>query len=390
MKTTPLYSAYKSMPGIRCTEFGGWKMPLEFGGGIRAEHLAVREKAGLFDVSHMGEIRVAGSDAFSFLDQLLPAKLEGKEPGTCVYTPMCDTDGGIIDDLLLYIQSSEEFLLVVNAGNIDTDFAWISKDNPLLKKHFRHLVIENLSDAFVQIALQGPLAMDILTTTMEQLYGNHSFDLSDLEDLPYYRFEEGTLLDAQAVISRTGYTGEDGFEIYLNTAAAPSGPVAGIQLWDLFLSQVTAAGGLACGLGARDTLRLEAALPLYGHELTPSTTPLESGLTRFVDFSKPFVGSGALLAQREQGASRVLKGIVMEEKGIPRTGYAVYKDGTLIGEITSGTASPSLKAFIGLAHLETGRARAGDTVEVDIRGTRKKGRIAPTPFYKKPVVSTTD
>ena len=383
MKRTPLYPAYKNISGLKCTEFGGWEMPVDFGAGISAEHAAVREKAGLFDVSHMGEIRVSGPNAFDFLNGLLPGKLMGKEPGTCVYTPMCVPDGGVIDDLLVYIQSPEEFLLVVNAGNIDTDFTWIWDENPLPKKESKNVDIENLSESYVQIALQGPLAEEIILNTMEQLYGNHSFDLSDIEDLPYYRFIEGTLLEAQAVISRTGYTGEDGFEIYLHTDTAPAGPVAGIQLWDLFMSQVTAAGGLPCGLGARDTLRLESCLPLYGHELKRTATPVESGLRKFIDMEKDFVGKDAIAEQLDKGVPRELKGIIMDDKGIPREGYAVYKDGSRIGEVTSGTKSPSLGSFLGLALLDKGSAGKGDTVEIDIRGSRKKATIAPIPFYRR-------
>ena len=374
LKRTPLYSVYSAAPGVKLADFGGWEMPIQFEGGILAEHRAVREGVGLFDVSHMGEIEVSGPEAGPFLDWLLTNRIAGTDEGRCIYTPMCREDGGTVDDLLVYVLAGDRYLLVVNAANTDKDFEWI-RDR--LDESGRKASVANVSDSWAQLALQGPGAQRLLTPPAPAV---------DLPALPYYR--HAGMVEAAGVpvlLSRTGYTGEDGFELYCDPADAP-------RLW----TALEGAGAVPCGLGARDILRLESALPLYGHELADGITPMEAGLGMFVKPEKDaFLGREILAAQKQNGAPRRLYGLEMEEAGVPREGYAVFAaesgagpDGgsegeTRLGTVTSGGKSPARNAFIALALLKNGSVGVGDAVEVEIRGKRKRARVVKKPFYRR-------
>ncbi|OQX29670.1 MAG: glycine cleavage system protein T [Spirochaeta sp. LUC14_002_19_P3] len=364
MKITPLHSVYANLPGTKLVDFGGWEMPIQFEKGILAEHRTVRNAVGLFDVSHMGEILVEGSDALAFLDYLLTNKIVGSEEGRCIYTPMCRDDGGTVDDLLVYVFSGQSCLLVVNAANTDKDFQWIRQ---VLDAGEWNCKAANVSGNWAQLAVQGPGSLAV----MEKI--SKGFEPGAI---PYYRHRRACqTAGVTALVSRTGYTGEDGFEIYCPSADAP-------RLWDALRAE----GALPCGLGARDLLRLEAALPLYGHELTDSISPLEAGLSMFVKLEKEgFIGRDRLLAMKEQGLPRRLYGLEMSESGVPRDGCMVYLSGetSSAGVVTSGGKSLMRESFIALALLENGRVKIGDEVEVDIRGKRKTALIVKKPFYRR-------
>lgn len=361
LKRTPLYDIYKKM-GAKTIDFGGWELPVQFS-GIKEEHQAVRERAGLFDVSHMGEIEVAGAGAEAFLQTLLTNDVSKLKPGDAQYTAMCYEDGGTVDDLIVYKRAADRFLLVVNAANTDKDFEWIRSHAPAA------VAVKNASNDYAQLALQGPKAEAILQKLTEER----------LEDIGFFKFKEPVAVaGVPALVSRTGYTGEDGFEIYLPWAEAP-------KVWEALLAAGKDDGLLPCGLGARDTLRFEAKLPLYGQELGPDITPLEAGIGFAVKLDKAadFIGKEALAAQKANGIPRKLVGLEMIDKGIPRAHYEVYKDGVKIGVVTTGTQSPTLKKNLGLALVERTAAAIGTEVEVDIRGKRKKAIVVKTPFYKR-------
>lgn len=361
---TPLYQRHLEL-GARMIDFGGWTMPVQYS-SIIEEHLAVRSAAGLFDVSHMGEIRIGGNKAQTFLQYLVTNDVAKMRDGQCLYSPMCYSHGGVVDDLLIYRLKEQEYLLVVNASNKDKDFAWIKEQ----AAHFcagAELVVTDESEQTGQIALQGPAAEEILSSLTPYM----------LRKISYYSFAEADVAGKPAVVSRTGYTGEDGFEIYI--AAEHT-----VQVWDELFSAGRAKGLLPAGLGARDTLRFEASLPLYGHELTESITPLEAGLGRFVDFSKEnFLGREALLRQKEEGIQKKLVGFVLQDRGIARAGHELYKNGTRIGEVTSGSFAPSLKANLGLGYVASPEAKIGNQLEVMVRGKALRAEIINKPFYKR-------
>ncbi|MCS1350713.1 glycine cleavage system aminomethyltransferase GcvT [Mechercharimyces sp. CAU 1602] len=357
LKQTPLFEVYREDGKI--VPFAGWELPVRFA-GIKDEHEAVRMRAGLFDVSHMGEVEVRGPDAFSLVQKLTTNDVSKLEPGKIQYTLMCYPDGGTVDDLLVYQQQKDCYLLVINAANIEKDVEWIEK----------HAVgdveINNISDEVAQLALQGPKAQSVLQSLTE----------IDLDDIRFFRFQEDVVVSGvKALVSRTGYTGEDGFELYLSAQDAPT-------LWKALMH----AGAEPCGLGARDTLRFEARLPLYGNELSPHITPLEVGLGFAVKLKQEddFIGKESLQRMKDEGLPRKLVGIEMVERGIPRTGYAVFSGEREIGKVTSGTQSPTLKKNVGLALLDSTYADEGNEVEVEIRGKRIKATIVATPFYKRP------
>ncbi len=367
LKSTPLHPVYSAMDGVKLVDFGGWDMPVQFSDGILAEHRAVRENAGLFDVSHMGEISVAGPEAGTFLDRVLTNRITEAEEGRCLYTLMCFPDGGTVDDLLVYVLENNNYLLVVNASNTDKDFQWISSQ---LAESGLDVSIENTSATWAQLALQGPESPRILGTLCK---GSESSRVTALE---YYR-HAGTLQVAgvKTLVSRTGYTGEDGYELYCAAGDARN-------LWEACID----AGALPCGLGARDVLRLEARLPLYGHELSDSITPLEAGLSMFVKLEKDdFVGKEALIKQKEAGIPRRLYGLEMIDSGVAREGYDVFTaDGEKkLGKVTSGGKSPVRGSFIALALLSRGSVSIDDEVQIEIRGKRKKARVVKTPFYRR-------
>lgn len=360
LKKTPLYEVYKD--GAKMVDFGGWEMPVQFS-GIKQEHEAVRTKAGLFDVSHMGEIMLSGQGALELIQKLTTNDASKLKTGATQYTIMCNEDGGTIDDLLVYRTGEQTYLLVVNASNIDKDFAWI-------KQHASGQVsVENISDQTALLALQGPLAEQVLqrlTTT-------------DLSEISFFKFQQEVEIAGVkgCLVSRTGYTGEDGFEIYFS---AEDGP----KLWKAILEEGKPEGVLPCGLGARDTLRFEAKLPLYGQELSETITPIEAGLGFAVKPDKgEFIGREVLALQKKEGAPRKLVGLEMIDRGIPRTHYPVYRGEEKIGEVTTGTQSPTLKKNIGLALIQTEYAQIGEEVEVEIRRKKLKAKIIKTPFYKR-------
>lgn len=361
LRRTVLFDKYAAHGG-KTIDFGGWDLPVQFS-SIKAEHEAVRTKAGLFDVSHMGEIVVTGSGALAYLQKMMTNDVAKLQIGQAQYTAMCYEDGGTVDDLLIYKRAENNYLLVVNASNIEKDIEWMHKHT------FGEVVINNVSNDYSLLALQGPSAEKVLQRLTEE----------PLSDITFFRFKENVVIDGHAVlISRTGYTGEDGFEIY-------GSPAVIVALWDTILEAGKEDGVVPVGLGARDTLRFEAGLPLYGQELSAEISPLEAGLGFVVKVNKEedFLGKEALIKQREVGVTRKLVGIEMIDKGIPRTGYTVLVDGQQVGEVTTGTQSPTLQKNIGFALIETAHADVGTELVVQVRKRQLKAVVIATPFYKR-------
>ncbi len=361
MKRTRFYP-YQQKLGGRMIEFFGWEMPVEYS-GIISEHMAVRQMAGLFDVSHMGEIYVRGPRALDFLQHLTPNDVSKLAPGQAQYTALTTPQGTFVDDLLIYCVEPEFYLLVVNASNSDKDFRWVANHaSPFQVK------VENMSEAYSQLALQGPAAEKILQPLT---------DVS-LIDMKSFHAARGQVAGIKSYLSRTGYTGEDGFEVYIRDS--DPGPV-----WEAIMTQGKAYGLLPIGLGARDTLRLEAKLMLYGNDIDDTTTMLEADLKWVIKFKKgDFLGRDVLLKQLEAGVSRKIVGFELLDRGIARPHYPVFIGGTLVSQVCSGTFSPFLKKSIGLAYLPVEHTEIGAEFEIDIRGQRVKARVVPTPFYKRP------
>ena len=358
MKRTALYAAHQAL-GARFVDFGGWEMPVQYT-GIIEEHQAVRQRVGLFDVSHMGEIELRGPRAIAACQELTVNDLGRLGDGQAQYSLLCRPDGGVVDDIMVHRLSSERVLLCVNAGNIDKDFAWICENR-------NGADAVNRSEEFAQLALQGPSATAVLRTASAVPLGA----------IPAFAFAEGLVAGRPALIAHTGYTGEDGWEIYCSPNDAK-------RLWDALLDAGAAAGIKPVGLGARDTLRLERALPLYGHELTDETTPLDAGLSWVVRFNKgPFLGRDALLRQREAGVARHLIGLVLTDPGIARQGYRILGGANVVGEITSGTKSPTLGKAIGLGYVASAWERVGTTLNIDIRGRAVRAEVVQLPFYRR-------
>jgi aminomethyltransferase len=358
MKHTPLYAAHQAR-GARFVDFGGWEMPVQYT-GIIDEHQAVRQHVGLFDVSHMGEIELRGPHAVAVCQDLTVNDLDRLHDGQAQYSLLCRPNGGVVDDILVHRLSSERVLLCVNAANIDKDFAWIHE-------HRNGAEAINRSDEFAQLALQGPQATAVLRTTTAL----------QLDAIPPFAFAEGPVAGRSALVAHTGYTGEDGWEIYCR-------PDDATAVWDALLEAGAGVGIKPAGLGARDTLRLERALPLYGHELTDETTPLEAGLSWVVRFNKgPFIGRDALLRQREAGVARRLIGLVLTEPGIPRQGYRLIGGGQVVGQITSGTKSPTLGKAIGLGYVASAWQKVGTTLGIEIRGRAVGAEVVQLPFYRR-------
>ena len=361
LQRTPLFEAYSKYGG-KTIDFGGWELPVQFS-SIKEEHEAVRTKAGLFDVSHMGEIFVSGEGSLEFLQNLVTNDVSKIKDGQAQYTAMCYEDGGTVDDLLVYKMADNDYLLVVNASNIEKDFEWMQKNAG------DGVVLKNESENYGLLAFQGPMAAEILQRLTNE----------DLSAIRPFRFKADVEVGGFPVLlSRTGYTGEDGFEIYAS-------PEAVVALWDKILEEGKEDGALPAGLGARDTLRFEACLALYGQELTKDISPLEAGINFIVKLDKEqdFNGKAALTAQKADGIPRKLVGIEMIDKGIPRHGYKVFADGEEIGEVTTGTQSPTLKKNIGLALVAREFAELGTELEVEIRNKRLKAKTVETPFYKR-------
>lgn len=357
LKRTPLYDCHVES-GARLVDFAGWEMPVQYSGVIE-EHRAVRTGAGLFDVSHMGEVRVRGEGAEAFLQRITPNDVSKLAPGRAHYSGLLTERGTYVDDLLIYRLAADDFLVVVNASNADRDFAWMASRTE------GQAEVENVSDRYALLALQGPKAVEILTPLATP----------GAADLRYYGFLQGEVAGVPTLISRTGYTGEDGFELYLDPADAPA-------VWRKLLE----AGASPAGLGARDTLRLEAAMALYGHEIDESTTPFEAGLAWVVKLDKgDFLGRGALAAQRERGVGKKLVGFEVQGRGIARQGHGVLSEGGEgVGTVTSGTWSPTFEKALGLAYVPPEMAAPGTPVTVDVRGKGLPAVVVETPFYRRP------
>jgi aminomethyltransferase len=362
LKKTPLNARHRSL-GARMVEFGGWDMPVEYS-GLANEHIAVRTRAGLFDVSHMGEIEIAGRDALRAVQHMTCNDAGKLAINQAQYSALTTPAGTFVDDVLTYKLADEHFMFVVNASNIIKDFQWIAEQ----ARGFGDAAAVNTSSRYALMALQGPVAREVLQT----LTG------VSLADMKYYWFTTGEVAGVRATISRTGYTGEDGFEVFVAPGAAE-------RVWDAILQAGKAAGVVPAGLGARDTLRLEAAMRLYGNDMDETTTVLEADLGWIVGWKKDaFIGADVLRRQKAEGVARKLVGFEVLDRAIARHGYDVFVDGTKAGTVTSGTQTPYLKKAIGMAYLPADRTAAGTEFEIDVRGRRVRAQVAPMPFYKRP------
>lgn len=365
LKRTPLNAKHRELGG-RMVDFGGWDMPVQYPAGVIEEHLRCRNRSALFDVSHMGEIWVEGPDAIAFVNRLTTNDVTKLVDGQAHYSALTNKNGGVVDDLLVYRFGSEKLLLVVNAGTTEKDWDWIASN----KGPEDEVDLRNASADYCQIAVQGPDALAILQTLTE----------TELSPIKYYHFTEGKVDGVEAIISRTGYTGEDGFEVYAAAEFA-------VRLWDKLLeagSYGTTEGILPAGLAARNTLRLEAAMSLYGHELGDDITPYEAGLAWITKLQKgEFNGLEALLKQKEAGVARKIVGFEMTEPGVARDGYDIYVGDEKAGVVTSGSPAPYLKKNIGLAFLPPEFANVGQEIKIDVRGKHLNAVVVPTPFYKR-------
>jgi len=360
MKATPLNQVHRQL-GARMVDFGGWDMPVQYSGVIN-EHLTVRSTAGLFDVSHMGEIEVSGPQAFEFLQYATTNNVANLVDGQVQYTAMCYESGGVVDDLTLYRFAADRYLLCVNASNTDKDFAWI--EDLLKKSDFTDVTLLNRSDEYAQLALQGPKSVEILEKLTDV----------DLSEITFYHFAEGTVAGIETIISRTGYTGEDGFELYCPASE-------GVKLWNELMTAGEPVGLLPIGLGARDTLRLEKGYALYGHEITSEIMPIEARLAWITKLKKgPFVGRDAMLKLKESGIRRKLIGLTLLASGVPRDGYTVVCEGEDVGYVTSGTMSPSLKKGIALALVDAAIADSDKPLEIAIRKRKIAAERTALPF----------
>jgi aminomethyltransferase len=361
IQETPLADRHAGLHA-RMIEFSGWRMPVQYT-SILDEHRAVRERVGLFDLSHMGELMVEGPEAGPALAGAVVTNPPALAIGRAHYSMICAADGGIIDDLIIYRLAEDRFMVVANAGN-----AQIVSDALAERLAGARAVLDDRSLATGLIAIQGPRSVDVLGPQTDV----------DLTALRYYAIAEGTVAGIPAQVARTGYTGEDGFEVFVDTRRVG-------ELWDALLGSVREAGGLPVGLGARDTLRLEAGMPLYGNELDPSTTPFDAGLGRVVKLDKPadFVGRAALERIAAEGPKKLLIGLTVEGRGIARHGYAVHAGERHTGIVTSGTQSPTLGVPIAMAYVAPADAEAGTELQVEIRDARVPARVVPLPFYRR-------
>ena len=399
VRKTALNAVHRQM-GAKMVEFNGWDMPVEYpasiGCGIVAEHMAVRTGVGIFDVSHMGDIRLAGPEALTAVQRISMNDASRLAVGQAQYSALLYPQGTFVDDVIVHRLGEDEYLLVINAGTREKDFSWV-RDNT---RQF-DCAVENLSDDFTQIAIQGPKAVDL----MDKL--NDGVDVpfrdpnlrapfqklilrADFRSVKFYWVTRGAMLcmtgnarryDPNVLIARTGYTAEDGFEIYI-----PSNESISAFVWDGLLAAGKEFGAVPCGLGARNTLRLEGKLPLYGHEITDTINVWEAGLDRFCKMEKPdFIGRAALEKAKTEGVKKTLVGLEMVDRGIARDGYKVLDGGGReIGYVTSGSPAPFLKKNIALAYVPPEQAAVGTTVKVEIRGQGVKAQVVPTPFYKRP------
>ncbi|RKU11253.1 glycine cleavage system protein T [Candidatus Poribacteria bacterium] len=357
MKRTPLYHVHKSL-NAKFTEFGGWEMPLQYSSIVK-EHLSVRTNVGLFDLSHMGEIAVCGQGAGELVQKLSTNDAGRLTDGRVLYTLFCNEAGGIVDDLLIYRHTDNHYMLVVNAANIEKDLAWVETHNDTGAE------VKDVSENTALIALQGPKAIDILNPFIPE---------RDVSEISFFRFVLGEVAGIPTVISRTGYTGEVGFELYVDANDAE-------KLWNAIYPAVIEAEGQPVGLGARDTLRLEAGLRLYGMDMNDDTNPFEVGLGKFVKSkNRQFIGKKALLREKKKGIAKQMIGFQMLDRAVARAGYAIYQDGGQVGEVTSGAPSPSLKCNIGFAIVTSQTISENDKIDIEIRGRMHPAKIVTVPF----------
>jgi len=357
--------------GAKMVEFNGWDMPVEYpaslGGGIVAEHLAVRSGVGIFDVSHMGDIRLAGREALAAVQHISMNDASRLAIGQAQYSALLYPQGTFVDDVIVHRLGEDEYLLVINAGTREKDFNWVRNNT----RQF-DCAVEHLSDDFTQIAIQGPKGVDVLQKLTD----------ADLSAVKFYWLTRGTVCGLKNILmGRTGYTAEDGFEIYISADEATSA-----RVWHEILAAGKEFGVVPCGLGSRNTLRLEGKLPLYGHEISDTINVWEAGLDRFCKMEKPdFIGRAALEKAKAEGVKRTLVCLEMIDRGIARDGYKVLDDtGREIGYVTSGSPAPFLKKNIALAYVPLAQSAVGTTVKVEIRGQGVKAQVVPSPFYKRP------
>ena len=364
LKQTPLNAAHRRLGG-RMVDFGGWDMPVQYPAGTVEEHLRTRLHSGLFDVSHMGEIEVRGTDAIPFVNRLCSNDVTKLVDGQAHYSALTTPEGTVVDDLLVYRFAADHLLLVVNASTTEKDWDWINAH-----RGSETVELKNRSADFCQIAVQGPGALAILQTLTE----------TPLSEIKYYHFREGAVDGVPSIISRTGYTGEDGFEVY-------AAPERAEQLWDRMLEAggySTPEGILPCGLAARNTLRLESAMALYGHEIDETTTLYEANLGWICKLNKgDFTGRERLAEQKAEGVRQKLVGFEVTDRGIARDGYPVLINGEPVGRVTSGSPAPFLKKNIGLAYVPVEHANEGQEIHIEVRGRPVAARIVPVPFYKR-------
>ena len=364
LKRTPLYEEHVSLGG-KIVPFAGWELPVQYSGVI-AEHEAVRQRAGLFDVSHMGEILVSGPQAEAALQYLTCNDLRAIANGKGQYNALINPRGGVVDDIIVYRMSADRFFVCVNASNTDKDFAWCTSHNKF------DATFENVSSRYGQLALQGPRSPHI----MAKLRGG-----SEVANLPYFNFRSADIENITVIVARTGYTGEDGFEIFVPWEHT-------VTLWRAILAAGTDDGLIPCGLGARDSLRLEACYPLHGHELGDDITAIESALGWIVKPDKgDFIGKSILAEQKAKGAPRALVGFYLKDPGIARQEFKVFSSaGEEIGVVTSGTQTPTIRRALGLALVAKKYAVEGTELAIDVRGRKLKAEVVKRPFYKKPVI----
>ena len=361
-KKTPLYEEHVKQGG-KIVDYAGWLLPVQYEGLVQ-EHEAVRNAVGLFDVSHMGEITVKGKDALAFINYLMTNDISTLVDNQIIYTFMCRPSGGVVDDLLVYRFGPEDFYLVVNASNADKDYAWINEQ----KGNFE-VELENISDDVGEVAIQGPMAQKVLQKLTK----------TDLDKITFFTLDRKVDLNGvECMVSRTGYTGEDGFEVYTNNEGI-------VQVWNDLLEAGKDEGIKPVALGCRDTLRFEASLPLYGHEMSEDINPLEAGFKYFVKLDKEsdFIGKEELNKQWAEGLKRKLAGFEMVGRGIPREGYEIQKDGEVIGHVTTGYMSPTLKKSIGNALIKTEFTPLDTEIDIMIRDTPVKAKIISKKFLKK-------
>jgi aminomethyltransferase len=366
LRKTALNSTHRRM-GAKMVNFGGWDMPVEYPSGLMKEHMAVRTSVGAFDVSHMGDIRITGQEALPSVQHISMNDASKLAIGQAQYSALLYPQGTFVDDVIVHRLDQAEFLLVINAGTREKDYNWVRDNVSGFDCRAR-----DVGDHYTQIAIQGPRAIDVLSKLTD----------IDLSSIRYYWFAHGTVCGLKDVlIARTGYTGEDGFEIYV-----PSDEATSARVWEEVLEAGAEFGIVPCGLGARNTLRLEAKMALYGHEISEEITVLEAGLDRFCKFEKgDFLGRRALEKQKKEGVHRTLVGLEMLDRGIARDNYTVVDEaGAQIGYITSGSYAPFLKKNIALAYVPPQKSPLGTTLSVEIRGQKMRAQIVPTPFYKRP------